>query len=115
MNEARQETLTPDPGTPSFQRVGSLSTLRSGGNFAVTVAGCRVAVFGVDGAVVATQGRCPHAKGPIHEGQVSGGTLTCPWHGYTFDLSTGACDDDPDLTLERYEVRVDGDDILVRL
>ncbi len=109
MNQAKQQAPAPEPGTPSFRRVGSLSALRSGGNFAVTVAERRVAIFSVDGSVVATQGRCPHAKGPIHEGEVSAGTVTCPWHGYTFNLSTGACDDDPDLTLERYEVRVDGD------
>jgi nitrite reductase/ring-hydroxylating ferredoxin subunit len=115
MSDVEHETPVSAGDTPSFQRVGSLSALRSGGNFAVTVAGRRVAVFRVDDAVVATQGRCPHAKGPIHEGDVTAGTLTCPWHGYTFSLSTGACDDDPDLILERYEVHIDGDDILVRL
>jgi nitrite reductase (NADH) small subunit len=39
--------------------------------------------------------------------------LTCPWHGWTFDLRTGTCDEDPDLTLELYPVRIDGDDIVV--
>jgi nitrite reductase (NADH) small subunit len=109
------ESETPHSDAPSLQRVGSLAALRSGGNFAVTIAGRRVAVFNVDGEVVATQGRCPHAKGPIHEGDVAGRTLTCPWHGYAFNLDTGACDDDPDLVLERYAVQVDGDDILVML
>jgi nitrite reductase (NADH) small subunit len=99
----------------SFQRVGSLDTLRGSGPFAATVAGQRIAVFNIDGTVIATQGRCPHAKGPIHEAQILGDTLTCPWHGYCFSLSTGACEDDPALTLVRYEVRLEGDNIMVLL
>jgi nitrite reductase (NADH) small subunit len=98
-----------------FQRAGSLSSLHDNGAFAAIVAGRCVAVFKVGGSVVATQGRCPHARGPIHEGEIVGEMLTCPWHGYTFSLRTGSCDDDPSLSLERYEVRVAGDDILVRV
>jgi len=102
-------------GTQSLQRVGSLAALRSSGAFTATVAGRSVAVFAVGEAVVATQGRCPHAKGPIHQGEVIGDTLTCPWHGYSFSLRTGACEDDPDLILERFFERMAGDDILVSL
>jgi nitrite reductase (NADH) small subunit len=102
-------------GENTFERVGSLDALRSGGSFAATVAGQRIAVFDVEGTVIATQGRCPHARGPIHEAQIAGDVLTCPWHGYCFSLSTGECEDDPDLKLARYEVRIEGDDIMVRL
>jgi nitrite reductase (NADH) small subunit len=109
------ESVAAAAGTPSLRRVGSLAALRSTGAFSATVAGRSVAVFALGEAVVATQGRCPHAKGPIHQGEVTGDTLTCPWHGYSFSLRTGACEDDPDLILERYEVRIDGDDILVSL
>jgi nitrite reductase (NADH) small subunit len=105
----------PASGTPTFQRIGSISALRDKGNFAANVAGRRLAVFHVEDAVVVTPARCPHAKGPIQDGEVNGVLLTCPWHGYTFNLKTGACDDDPDLVLQRFEVRVDGDDILVRI
>ena len=43
------------------------------------------------------------------------GILTCPWHGWTFHLGTGNCEEDDSLNLQRYETIVDGDDILVRL
>jgi nitrite reductase (NADH) small subunit len=115
MSEVKHDAPVLDDSQSAFHRAGSLSALRNDGNFAAIVAGRRIALFSVDGAVVATQGRCPHAKGPIHEGDITKDTLTCPWHGYTFSLLTGACDDDPDLVLERYEVRIDGDNILVRL
>lgn len=99
----------------SEHRVGSLVALRSGTPTKANVNGVRVAVFVMGDDVVATNGRCPHAAGPLHNGDVEGTTLTCPWHGWTFDLRTGVCDEDPELVLERYPVRVDGDDILVTL
>jgi nitrite reductase (NADH) small subunit len=99
----------------AFHRAASLAALRSSGSLAATVAGRAVALFAVADAVIATSGRCPHNRGPLHEGDIDGMTLTCPWHGYGFDLRTGACAEDPALVLERFEVHVEGDDVLVRL
>lgn len=55
----------------------------------------------VDGEVVAVarrgeqvwvlDGLCPHAQGPLGEGALDGDTLVCPYHGWRFDLDTGAC------------------------
>lgn len=98
-----------------LHRVGSLADLKAGNALRANVNGTRIAVFLNDGVPVATAGRCPHAQGPLHEGEVENGVLTCPWHGWTFDLRTGACDDDPSLVLHRYETVVESDDILVRL
>ena len=67
------------------------------------------------GQVIATNGQCPHAEGPLHEGDVDGTILTCPWHGWTFDLESGACQEDDSIILERYPVRIDGDDVFVTL
>ncbi|MBD3731376.1 MAG: Rieske 2Fe-2S domain-containing protein [Sphingopyxis sp.] len=79
----------------------------------VSAGGKKMLVFLVEGEPVATVPRCPHAAGPLHEGEVCGTILTCPWHGWTFDLATGACEEDPDLTLQRFETRREGDDIYV--
>jgi nitrite reductase (NADH) small subunit len=98
-----------------FHRVGSLAALRKDRRLSAMLADRRIAVFDVDGAVIATQGHCPHARGPIHEGELAGDTITCPWHGYCFNLRSGACEEDPTLTLTRFEVRIDGDDVLVRV
>jgi nitrite reductase (NADH) small subunit len=116
MSTEMSESVTPPGSTGGApQRAGSLAQLQANGRLAPMVGGRKIALFFVDGAVIATSGRCPHARGPIHEGEVSGSTLTCPWHGYNFDLRTGACEDDPDLNLERFAVDVQGDDILVSL
>lgn len=38
---------------------------------------------------------CPHAGGPLGDGDLEGDALVCPLHGWRFDLATGACDVDP--------------------
>lgn len=96
-------------------RAGSLASVSAGEATLVEVNGVEVALFMSEGKVVATQGQCPHAEGPLHEGEVDGCILTCPWHGWNFDLSNGQCQEDESMKLERYPVRVEGDDILVSL
>lgn len=54
------------------------------------VAGGRiVAVFHTTKGFFAMDGMCPHAGGPLAEGMLSGCIVTCPWHGWQFDVSTG--------------------------
>lgn len=98
-----------------IHRVGSLTELRKGQALGVTIAGRDVAVFDVNGDIVATSGKCLHAGGPLCKGTISGTTLTCPWHGWSYDLTTGVCEEDPDLRLERFEVQIEGDNIFVAL
>lgn len=96
-------------------RVASLQAVTAGEPILAEVGGTEVAVFMCQGRVIATQGQCPHAEGPLHEGEVEGAILTCPWHGWSFDLNTGQSQEDDTLVLKRYPVRIDGDDILVTL
>ena len=44
-----------------------------------------------NGELLAHPTICPHLLGPLGAGDLSNGRLTCPWHGYQFDLATGAC------------------------
>ncbi|MCW1432322.1 Rieske (2Fe-2S) protein [Novosphingobium sp. JCM 18896] len=94
-------------------RVGSVAALERGETILVDAGDTEVALFLCRGQVVATQGQCPHAGGPLHEGEVEGTVLTCPWHGWSFDLTTGGCEEDDSMHLARYPVRIDGDDIFV--
>ncbi len=93
-------------------KIGEMSDLTAEKPLRATLGSDKVLIFLVEGAPVATVARCPHAHGPLHQGEVCGTVLTCPWHGWSFDLVTGECDEDPDLLLKRYEVRVEGNDIL---
>lgn len=44
-----------------------------------------------EGGAVAYSTECPHWLGPLDEGVLEGDTVTCPWHGYRFDISSGVC------------------------
>ena len=66
------------------------------------------------GEIVAFEPRCPHARGPLAQGKLKGNVLVCPWHFFPFDLRTGkVAGGESILQLERYPVRVEGDEILV--
>ncbi len=56
---------------------------------AATVDGRRIAVFRLDDGFAAVDHACPHAGGPLSDGIVAAGCVTCPLHGLRFDLYTG--------------------------
>ena len=70
-------------------RVASLSEIPPGTAREVVAGGRILAIFNVGGTLRAVDGICPHAGGPLAEGQVTDGIVTCPWHGWQYDLSTG--------------------------
>ena len=74
-----------------------------------------VALFNVDGAVYALDGVCPHAGGPLGEGTLRGNTVTCPWHGWQFDVSTGENCLNRKMVHKCFPVRVEGSDVVVEL
>lgn len=75
----------------------------------VVVDGVVVAVCNVNGVFHAVEGTCPHAGGPLGDGFVSGGNLVCPWHGWQFEVESGACTFAPEMVLERYAVSDQGE------
>lgn len=72
----------------------------------IRVAGRYVVVVNLAGTFHAVGGTCPHAGGPLAEGRLEGPILTCPNHGWSFDVRGGACLVDPSRSLEVLPVRV---------
>jgi nitrite reductase/ring-hydroxylating ferredoxin subunit/uncharacterized membrane protein len=67
------------------------------------------------GDVHALANRCTHRGGPLHEGEVSSGRVTCPWHGSEFDLRTGSVERGPASSPQpAYETRTRNGTIEVR-
>jgi nitrite reductase/ring-hydroxylating ferredoxin subunit len=56
----------------------------------VCVSGERVAIFKYDGKISAVSNVCQHQNGPLGEGKIVAGCITCPWHGYQYVPETGA-------------------------
>jgi nitrite reductase (NADH) small subunit len=80
------------------------------------VAGGRmVAVANVDGTLHAIDGLCPHQGGPLGTGVLCGTVLTCPWHGWQFDVATGRHQLSPTVRQQVHEVCVREGRIHVRL
>jgi nitrite reductase (NADH) small subunit len=74
-----------------------------------------IALAHVDGEFYATQGHCLHLQGPLGEGRVDDHVLTCPWHGWQYDLRSGENEFDRAIRLQTYEVRVEDGNIQVAL
>jgi nitrite reductase/ring-hydroxylating ferredoxin subunit len=98
-----------------FVGVARAGEIPSGRARQVIVDGRWVALFHIDGAYHAIDNVCLHRGGPLCDGAVGGHVVTCPWHGWQFDVRTGRLVQDPSLGVTRHETRVVGDEVQVRL
>ena len=113
----------------TWHDVGSLAELERDGRVVARVAGREVGVVLVEGEPRGVRNRCPHHGGPLCLGTVvrrvrgAPGSYTlagehvlrCPWHGWEFDATTGACLDEPSMRVAVYPARTDGERVLVDL
>lgn len=100
---------------PELVAVVRLDELPPGSLRQLEVDGVEVALANVKGSVYALQGRCPHLKGPLGRGRLEGRVLTCPFHGWQFDVTTGKNEFDRAITLDCYEAAVEDGEIRVAL
>jgi toluene monooxygenase system ferredoxin subunit len=98
-------------------RLCARSELPEGGLAAFAVDGVTWPVLAgvIEGELIATAGVCPHEDVSLAGGTLDGACLTCPGHGYVFDLRTGECAHDPSLELRRYKISEQGDDVWIDL
>ena len=96
-------------------RVCSIADVPPGTGREVVASGRIIAVFNVEGRLHALDGICPHAGGPLGQGRLTDTVVTCPWHGWQFDVATGRHCLNPRLTQACYPVELDGEDVIVEL
>ena len=72
-------------------RVARLDELPAGEVKLVDAGGTRVVLTRVHDEVYACHDECVHQGGPLSEGKLSGNRLTCPWHGWMYDVKSGEC------------------------
>ena len=112
--------------------VGRVADFPEGSHRVVDVDGRPVGVFNIGGRFYGLLSRCAHQGGPLCTGRLMTGTLiadadgdwrprwalegeviACPWHGLEYHVPTGRCLAYPHISVRRYDVRVEGDDVVV--
>jgi nitrite reductase (NADH) small subunit len=98
-----------------WYRLAAVGEVASGSAREFTAGGRVIALFNVDGTFYAMDGVCPHAGGPLGEGSLDGTVVTCPWHGWQFDVTTGRHCLNPRIEHAKFPVKIEGTDIYVEL
>ena len=112
--------------------VGRAADFPPGTHRVVVVDGREVGVFNIGGRLYGIANRCAHQGGPVCAGGQATGTLiateadgwrprwalegeviACPWHGLEYHVPTGRCLAYPHISLRRYDVRLEGEDVVV--
>lgn len=91
------------------------SDLSEGAGKVVEAGGKEIALFHVDGKFYAVNNICLHQGGPLGEGSLEGKVVTCPWHGWQFDVTSGVNAVESSIRTECYPVKVEGEDVLIEL
>jgi nitrite reductase (NADH) small subunit len=112
--------------------VGTAADFPPGTHRIVEVDGREVGIFNIGGRLYGLANRCAHQGGPVCAGRLVTGTLlagpdtgwrrewalegeviACPWHGLEYHVPTGRCLAFPEIRIRRYDVRLEGDDVVV--
>ena len=99
----------------SFIKVANTSDLKPGESKVVEVDGEQVALFNVDGEFFAISNTCLHRGGPLGEGFLEGDAVTCPWHGWKYNVKTGANLMIPNQKVESYQIKIENNEVFVSL
>ena len=96
-------------------KVAEVADLQPGECKTVTAGNRELGLFNVGGKFYATDNTCPHRGGPLGEGMLEGNLITCPWHGWQFDVCTGGSPVIPSAKIDSFEVVVEGNDVKVKI
>src|ERR1700741_2968663 len=77
--------------------------------------GKTICVANTGGGYAAMDNVCVHRGGPLGQGVVDGNKVICPWHGWTFDVNTGAATHDGTARVRVYSLKVEGEDVWIAM
>ncbi|HXG88893.1 MAG TPA: Rieske 2Fe-2S domain-containing protein [Vicinamibacterales bacterium] len=98
-----------------FVTVGKKTDFPAVGGTMVIVHGRHIALFRLDDGFFAIDNLCLHQAGPLCEGEIEQGVVTCPWHGWSYDIRTGILVQDGKVGVSRHNTRVVSDEVQVQL
>lgn len=100
---------------PKRVTVASTSDVPPGACLSVQAEGLGIALCNLNGKLYALDNTCPHAGGPLGEGTLEGECIVCPWHGWRYEVHTGARPENPDFKVSCLPVFIEGTSIVVEL
>ena len=98
-----------------FTNVIAAADLLPGTGMEASVSGKPVALFNIGGRFCAISNTCLHRGGPLGQGFVENETVSCPWHGWMFNVETGENVVNGELKVASYEVKVEDGQVMVRV
>jgi len=96
-------------------RVSAVGEIAPGEGRVVEVGGRTLAVFNVDGAYYAIDNTCSHRGGPLGDGDLEGTVVSCPWHAWRWDVTSGANVNNPAVRVACFRARVQDGAVFVHL
>ena len=99
----------------NFVKLARVEDIPAGQGKQIDIGEQAIALFNVDGNFYAIEAWCYHMGGPLADGYLRGTRLQCPWHGWTFELTTGCYTRDPNKKLTVFPLKIENGDILVEL
>lgn len=98
-----------------FVAVGCVADFPVGCGRLVLVHGRHVALFRLDEGFYAIDNLCLHRAGPLCDGVIDRDVVTCPWHGWSYEIRTGTLVQDPRVGVSAHVTRVVDDEVQVQL
>ena len=106
--------FTPDELRFLLKLSADLKAAKYGGYEQPRLKGKEIALFKHKGKVCALYAHCPHQGGPLDEGGITDdGMVTCPWHGWEFNVENGECGFNKAIKQPTFPVKEEGDDVYV--
>ncbi len=97
----------------AFLRATRIDEVPEGAIREFQIDGKTVAIACVSGKLYAIDNVCLHRGGPLGQGELSGSIVTCPWHGWQYDVTNGKLKINPAVALQCYPIEVRGQDVFV--
>lgn len=99
----------------AFVRTIRMEELPPGTVRELYIEGKAVAVANVGGKIYAINNTCLHRGGPLGQGLLEGKVVTCPWHGWQFDVTSGRAVQNPAAGVDCYAAEIRGQDVFIDL
>ena len=109
----RQKAIMNDLTERGFVKACMIEEIYENQAKMIMAEGQSIAIFKYDHKISAVNNICKHQNGPLSEGRIIDGCITCPWHGYQYLPESGSSPPPFEEKISTYEIRIQGKDIWV--